>query len=253
MYSIMTYNYLKALSSRFEKGGSMKKHFKIFVIAVVITAVIVLSLIPFGAVEIKRYYGDINNDSYVTTQDAVIALSIAVGIYDGTLTEMDFEAADINGDNLITTHDARMILRTAAGQEAKRPMEGYEFSENADKFLTSVNELRINEGIGTLKLSNDLCAVARDAAREYATETGTAFTNSDDSYYYTLLDKNGINYTFADKIVIPSTFSYKETFNELAENLQSKKALCNKHFKKFGVGAYTKDGHTFYWCIFLTD
>lgn len=231
----------------------MKKTFKIVVIAVVITAVIVLTAMPFGAVEIKRYYGDINNDSYVTTQDAIIALSVAAGIYKDSLVGMDFEATDMDDDNDITTNDARLILRTAAGQELKRQMEGYEFDENADLFLQKVNELRVENGSSTLKLSTDLCDAARIAAEEYATKTGTAFAREDGSYYYKLLDEKGISYTFADKMIIPASFGYKETFNELVKIEQSKKALCSKNFKNFGVGAYTKDGHTFYWCIFLTD
>ncbi len=231
----------------------MKKGLKITVIAVVITAIIALTAMPFWAVEIKRYYGDINNDSYVTTQDAVIALSVAAGIYKDDLSGMDFEATDMDGDNDITTTDARLILRTAAGQELKRQIEGYEFSENADLFLKKVNEMRVNDGIATLKLSTDLCDAARVAAEEYATKTGSAFTREDGSYYYKLLDEKGISYTFADKIIIPASFGYKETFDELIKTEQSKKALCSKNFKKFGVGAYTKDGHTFYWCIFLTD
>ena len=231
----------------------MKKAFKTLVIAVVITAIIVLTTMPFGAVEIKRYYGDINNDNNVTTQDVIIALSVAAGIYKDDLTGMDFEATDMDGDNTITTSDARLILKTAAGQEYKRQMEGYEFSENPDLFLKKVNEMRIDDGVSTLKLSNDLCNLARDAAEEYATKTGTAFAREDGSYYYKLLDEKGVSYTFADKIIIPASFGYKETFDELVKVPQSKKALMSKNFKKFGVGAYTKDGHTFYWCIFLTD
>ncbi len=231
----------------------MKKTFKALIVAVVITAVIVLSVMPFGAVEIKRYYGDINNDSYVTTQDAIVALSIAAGIYEDELTGMDFECADIIKNNDIDTADARFILRTAAGQELKRQMEGYEFSENPDLFLKKVNEMRIDEGISVLKLSTPLCDAAREAAEEYATKTGTAFSREDGSYYYKLLDEKSISYTYADKVIIPASFGYKETFDALKKIEQSKKALCNKNFKKFGVGAYTKDGHTFYWCIFLTD
>lgn len=231
----------------------MKKAFRLIVIAVVIIAVIVLTAMPFGAVEIKRYYGDINNDAYITTQDAILALSIAAGIYEDTLTGMDFECADIIKDNDINTTDARYILRTAAGQELKKQMEGYEFSENPDLFLKKVNEMRMNEGVSSLKLSNSLCDAAREAAEEYATKTGTAFAREDGSYYYELLDEKGVSYTFADKIIIPASYGYKETVEELQKIEQSKKALCSKNFKKFGVGAYTKDGHTFYWCIFLTD
>lgn len=231
----------------------MKKTSKIIVAAVVITVIIVLSVMPFGAVEIKRYYGDLNNDSYITTQDAIIALSMAAGIYEDTPVGMDFECADIIKNNKIDTADARFILRTAAGQELKRQMEGYEFSENPDLFLKEVNSMRVKEGISSLKLSKNLCDVAREAAEEYATKTGTALVRDDGSYYYKLLDEKGISYTFADKIIIPASYGYKQTLKELEKIEQSKKALCNKNFKNFGVGAYTKDGHTFYWCIFLTD
>ncbi len=231
----------------------MKKTIKIIVAAVVITAVIVLSVMPFGAVEIKRYFGDLNNDAYITTQDAIIALSVAAGIYEDDLVGMDFECADIIKDNKIDTTDARYILRTAAGQELKRHMEGYEFSTNSDLFLKKVNEMRVEEGASSLKLSKNLCNVAKAAAEEYATKTGTALVREDGSYYYKLLDENSISYTFADKIIIPASYGYKQTFDELKKIEQSKKALCSKNFKKFGVGAYTKDGHTFYWCIFLTD
>ena len=231
----------------------MKKAFKISVVAVVIAAIIVLTATPFGAIEIKRYYGDVNNDSYVTTQDAIIALSIAVGIHKEKVTGMDFECADIIKNNKIDTADARRILRTAAGQEAKKQMKGYEFNENADAFLKKVNEMRTDKGVSTLKLSTHLCNAAKIAAEEYATKTGTALAREDGSYYYKLLDEKGISYTFADKIIIPSSFGYKETVEALEKVEQSKKALMSKSFKKFGVGAYSKDGHTFYWCIFLTD
>jgi uncharacterized protein YkwD len=166
---------------------------------------------------------------------------------------MDFEATDMDYDNSITTNDARLILKTAAGQEFKKQMEGYEFNENPDLFLKKVNEMRINEGVSSLKLSKDLCNIAKEAAEEYATKTGSAFAREDGSYYYSLLDKKGVNYTIADKMIIPASFGYKETFDELVKVQQSKKALCSRNFKKFGIGAYTKDGHTFYWCIFLTD
>lgn len=233
----------------------MRKSYKIIVASVVIAALTILTVMPFEAIEIKRYYGDINNDSFVTTQDAIIALMVAANIYEEDLTGMDFEATDMDDDNEITTNDARLILRTAAGQVARRQMEGYEFDENADKFLKKVNEYRIeNDNTNhTLKLSDELCVAAREAAEEYATKTGSALSRPDGSYYYELLDEKGITYTFADKIIIASSFGYKETFDSLIEDRQSKKALCSENFKKFGVGAYTKDGHTFYWCILLTD
>ena len=232
----------------------MSKNFKVIVSAIALTALIWLTAMPFGAVEIKRYYGDIDNDSYITTQDARIALMVAVDIYDDVLAGMDFEAADVNHDGIITTVDARLILRTASGLVPKEQIEGYEFDENAEAFLKKVNTLRYEDNAQskTLKLSDELCAAAKEAAEEYATKTGTAFTRDDGSFYYELLDEKGISYTYADKIIVTSSFGYKETFELCAADSQSKKALCNDNFENFGVGAYTKDGHTFYWCIFLT-
>ena len=145
--------------------------------------------------------------------------------------------------NEITTNDARIILKTAAGQEFKKHMEGYEFSENPDLFLKKVNELRVKEGASSLKLSKELCDVARLAAEEYAVKTGTAFTREDGSYYYTLLDENGISYNMADKIIIPASFGYKETFDEITKIQQSQKALCSKNFKKFFVCSYSSRCH----------
>lgn len=233
----------------------MKKNIKVVVAAVAVTALIWLSVMPFGAVEIKRFYGDINNDSYVTTKDAQIALLIATGIYTETLSGMDFEAADINHDQEIDTVDARMILQTASGLIPKEQMEGYEFDENPKGFLKRVNEYRFKDDADnhSLMLSEDLCRVAKIAAEEYATKTGTAFVNEDSSYYYELLDKNNISYTYADKIIVVASFGYKEACDAMMKELQSKKAVCSESFENFGVGAYTKDGHTFYWCVFLTD
>ena len=237
------------------KGDSMKKNVKVIICAIVLTALIWLSVIPFGAIEIKRYYGDINNDSYVTTADAKLALLIATKIYTETLTGMDFEAADVKKDYEINTEDARLILRTASGLEKKVFMEGYEFEESPSDFLKRVNAARLKENpkARSLMLSQDLCNVARLAAEEYATQTGTAFASADGSLYYKLLDKNNISYTYADKIIVTASFGYKEACDEMLKNLQSKKAVCNGNFENFGVGAYSKDGHTFYWCIFLTD
>lgn len=231
----------------------MKKSFKFIISLILIISLVFLTVTPFWAVEIKRYYGDIDNDSYVTTQDARIALMVAAGIYDEDLVGMDYEAADMDDDYEITTVDARLILRTAAGLVEKRQMEGYEFDESPEKFLDKVNELRYKEDSSAkaLKLSTELCDAAREAAEEYATKTGTALVREDGSYYYKLLNEKGINYTCADKIIATSSFGYKETFKQISADLQSKKALCSDNFTKFGVGAYTKDGHTFYWCIFL--
>lgn len=233
----------------------MKKSLKAVISAIVVISLIWLCVMPLGAVEIKRYYGDINNDSYITTQDAQIALLIATKIYDEELSNMDFEAADINHDGAINTLDARLILRTASGLLTKELIEGYEFDENPAGFLKKVNELRAEEDPKnhSLVLDTELCKAAKIAAEEYTEKTGTAFTREDGSFYYDLLDEQGINYNYADKIIITASFGYKEAFKVMEDNLQSKKALCNGHFEKFGVGAYTKDGHTFYWCVFLTD
>ncbi|MGN0526107.1 MAG: dockerin type I domain-containing protein [Acutalibacteraceae bacterium] len=231
----------------------MSERLKVIISIILITVITVIAAGQFSAVEIVRYYGDVNNDSYVTTDDAKLCLLSVVGI-ESIPTGIDFTAADINKDGKLTTEDARLILKTAAGQISKEAIEGYEFDENPKGFLKLVNGLRADEGVGSsLTLSNDLCEAAKIAAEEYVTKTGTALTREDGSYYYKLLDENGISYTVADKIIISSSFGYKETFDAMVKVTQSKKALCSKNFSKFGIGAYTKDGHTFYWCVLLTD
>jgi uncharacterized protein YkwD len=232
----------------------VNKKIKIILALVVVIAVMCMSVMPFGAIEIKRYYGDVNNDGYVTTKDARIILMVVAQIYDKPLLGLDFEAADLDDDGQITTVDARLVLKTAAGQLAEEFMTGYEFSEHHEDFAKIINDYRFEKDHTLIKLTlnDDLCQVARIAAQEYALHTNTAFIREDGSLFNTLLDEYGIEYTFAEKIVIHSGFGYKQVAEEILEDFQNEKTLTSSNFSKIGVGAYSTDGRTFYWCVFVT-
>lgn len=232
----------------------MSKKLKIFLSVAVVVSMLLITAKPYGAIEIKRYYGDVDNDGYVTTDDARILLKIVANIYDKTLIGLDFEAADIDSDGQITTLDARNVLKIAAGQLPEEVMTGYEFSEHHEEFVEVINDYRFDKDHTSVKLtlSNELCDAARIAAQEYALKTNSAFIRADGTYFYKLLDEKGIDYTFADKIVIYSGFNYQNVAEEMLEDLQGEKMLTSKNFSKIGVGAYSTDGRTFYWCVFVT-
>lgn len=59
-------------------------------------------------------YGDVNSDGMINTQDATLALRIAINV---AVEGVNREAADYNGDGVITTQDATLILRRAINIE----------------------------------------------------------------------------------------------------------------------------------------
>lgn len=240
---------------RFFKGGSMSKKVKVIAAAVLVGVLVLLSVMPMGAVEIVRCYGDIDNDAYVTTVDARIALMVSAGIYENELFGLDYEAADIDGSGDIDTVDARLILRTAAGQLPKKYMEAYEFDEKPADFTELVNDYRFEKDRKSIRLtmSPELCEAARVAAQEYATKTGTALIREDGSYYYKILDEMGIEYKLADKMITSASFGNAQAAQNLFNDAQSEKALLSKNFRKIGVGAFSSDGRNFYWCVIVTD
>ncbi len=222
----------------------------VFLVVVMLAALVV----PNNAIEINRFYGDIDNDGYVTTDDARIALLVAAGIYENELRGIDFAAADIDEDADVSTQDARTILKIAAGQIRETVMVGYEFSENPEDFADAVNKYRyeLDHDVASFTLSPELCTAARVAAQEYALKTGTAFLREDGSYFYKLLDDMNISYTMADKIIIHSSPDYELAVQDILNDPQAEKAITSNNFSNIGVGAYSSDGRTFYWCIFLT-
>ncbi len=231
----------------------MNKKLKIIIAVILVSVTLFLVAMPFGAIQVTRFYGDINNDSFVTVQDARIALMIATNIYPETVEGIDFQTADIDKNGTISLNDALVILQTAAGFIPTESIGNFEFDENGPGFTKLINSYRIQDDIDKnyFVYSEALSNVARIAAEEYATKTGTAFTNYDGSYYYKYLDYFGINYTYADKIIISSSYSYKAAFEAMIRDIQAKKALLNNNFTKIGIGAYTKDARTFYWCVIL--
>jgi hypothetical protein len=236
------------------KGDFMKRNIKVIIVALLAIILIWSSVVPMGAVKVVRYYGDIDDDAYVTTKDARIALMIAAGIYEETLYGVDYDAANIDGLGTVTLEDARIILRVAAGQVALRELVTYEFDEKPEVSVEKLNDYRFEQDHTAVKytLSPELCDAAKLAAQEYATKTGTAFTRENGTYYYKLLDDLGIKYTAVDKIVITSSASYDRALKVMLSDPQAEKTINSGDFTNIGVSAYSSDGRTFYWCIFLT-
>lgn len=234
----------------------MKRTIKKIAVAFIVVVLIAMSCLPMVAFEVKRYYGDIDNDGRVTVTDARNILLEAIELYDGTLDEHDIAAIDINGDGKVDTRDARLALRIAAQLEAKEFMPTYEFDKHEEDVLALINAYREKKSEGELPelmLSTELSAVADQAAMEFALQTGTALRRGNKTYYNTLLDEKGISYTFADKVMCVSTTSYAQCYDKMMSEVQTRKAFLSENFTEIGVGAFSRDGRTVYWCIIFTD
>ena len=83
-------------------------------------------------------------------------------------------------------------------------------------------------------------------------KTGTALTRANGTYYYSLLDDMGIEYSAVDKIVITASANHEKALAAVIANSQAEKTLLMNNFTDIGVSAYSADGRTFYWCIFVT-
>ena len=57
------------------------------------------------------FYGDVNDDGKINSQDASLALRYAAGV----VKELKTVAADVNADGKVNSQDASLILRYAAG------------------------------------------------------------------------------------------------------------------------------------------
>ncbi|MBO7179591.1 MAG: hypothetical protein J6V78_04550 [Clostridia bacterium] len=232
----------------------MKSVVKKFAVLFVAMALIAVACLPMVAFEVKRYYGDFDNDGKVTVTDARNILCEAIGIYDSTLGEHDFAAADINGDGVLTTADARLALRIAAQLEVKEFMPTYEFNKHEEEIVGFINDYRKTQSenaLPDLRLSTELSAAADQAAMEFALQTGTALRRGNGTYYNTLLDEKDIVYNFADKVMCVSTTSYAQCYDKMLSEAQSRKAFLSQNFSEIGIGAFSRDGRTVYWCIIL--
>ena len=232
----------------------MKSVLKKIAVLLVVAVLLAVSMIPMVAFEVKRYYGDVDNDGLVTVEDARNVLRTAIEISENNLSEHDFAAADIDCDQKITVTDARRTLRIAAQLEAKVFMPAYEFNKHEEELLALINGYRKAESDNELKnliLSEELSKVADQAAFEFVTQTGSGLRRGDGTYYNTLLDSYGIQYNFADKVMCVSTTSYAQCYDKMMKELQSNKAFKSENFDEIGIGAYSKDGRTVYWCIIL--
>jgi len=63
----------------------------------------------------KFYYGDVDKDGKVTSEDARLIMRYSVGLEKFTAEQVAI--ADINKDGKVTTEDARLALRTSVGSE----------------------------------------------------------------------------------------------------------------------------------------
>lgn len=232
----------------------MKSILKKIAVLSVVAVLLAVSMIPMVAFEVKRYYGDVDNDGEVSIEDARNILKTAIGISENNLSEHDFFAADIDGDGELKVADARRALRIAVQLEAKKFMPAYEFNKHEAEVVSLINDYRKIESDGELKnliLSEELSKVADQAALEFVTQTGSGLRRGDGTYYNTLLDENNIQYQFIDKVMCVSTTSYGQCFDKMVKDAQSSKAFESQNFNEIGVGAYSKDGRTVYWCIVL--
>ena len=100
----------------------MKSILKKIAVLSVVAVLLAVSMIPMVAFEVKRYYGDVDNDGEVSIEDARNILKTAIGISENNLSEHDFFAADIDGDGELKVADARRALRIAVQLEAKKFM-----------------------------------------------------------------------------------------------------------------------------------
>ena len=235
----------------------MKSLCKKITAAVIAAAFLVLSALPAGALDIKRYYGDIDDDGVVSTSDAREILLMALEISDRELTDTDRACADVNKDDSITVSDARLALLAAIEITEPEFMPPIPFDPCTDEFIKEINGLRsryTGKPLGELELSAELSDIAFTAAKEFTETTGTAYYTADGSHYYKLLDDNNISYSVADKFVVAASTNYKKAYKELINNEQCKKAMLSSNFSKVGIAAYSNDGRTFYWCmIFIGD
>lgn len=230
----------------------MKRTVKRIALAFLAVLLIVASCLPMLAFEVKRYYGDVDNDGNVTVTDARTILLMAIGLYEDALSEQDLAAADVNADGSINLVDARTTLRMAAQLEARVYMPSYEFDTHAEDFTALINEYRKTNSDGALSdymVTDELCAVADQAAMEFALQTGTALRRGNGTYFNTLLDEKGVEYSVADKVVCVTTTSYGQCYNKMLSELQTRKAFLSENFKEIGIGAFSRDGRTVYWCI----
>ena len=81
------------------------------------------SILPYMQADspVDFMYGDINDDGFVTAEDARMTLRFAVGIE--FPTKLMAIAADVDNDDYISAADARLILRFAVGLDLDFPVE----------------------------------------------------------------------------------------------------------------------------------
>lgn len=209
---------------------------------------------PATAIKVKRYLGDVDGDGVVSTEDARSILLLALEISSGSdLTKEELICADVDGNGVINSADARLALLTAIG--VNDPVDALiDFDAHEEELLSKINYIRrqtLRDENANLVLSEKLCDLAAEAAKEFVENTGSAYVNGDGSLYYKALENAGVEFGAADKAVIVSNSSYKNAYTQFMSSSQTKKALLSSSFDEIGIGAYSVDGVSFYWCVIL--
>lgn len=219
------------------------------------TAIFVLCVSGGFALDVKRYLGDLDNDGEVSSADARSILLVALEITaPENLSEEELLCADVDGNGSVTVADAREALLVALG--IKEPCEVvFEFKPQKEELLALINGYRSKlseNSLSPLTLSPELSELADNAAKEFTEETGSAYVNSDGSLYYKSLRDSEVAFTIAQKFVVEAESSCKTAYGKLIDKTGTKKALLSGNYSEIGIGAYSNDGRTFYWCIILT-
>lgn len=233
----------------------MKTVYKKLTAVLCAAAIFLLCILSGSALEAKRYLGDIDNDGTVSTADAREILLIALEITSReSLDEEQLLCADVDENGKINSVDARLALLTAIGVEEPEEVS-FEFKPRKNELLKKLNEYRLllsSNELSELSLSDELCAAADDAARIFTEETGSVYINPDGSLYYKALKECGIAFTIAEKSVVESSSDYKAAYKKLTSDERVKKALMSGNYSEIGIGAYSNDGRSFYWCVIFT-
>lgn len=93
-------------------------------VAVLLTAAMLLCAVPFAASAAAYSIGDVDGNGRITPEDARLALRASVGLEQIQKDSEPFAAADVNNSGAIEPEDARLILRASVGLEFLSQRDG---------------------------------------------------------------------------------------------------------------------------------
>ena len=176
----------------------MKKHNSKKLIAVLSSAAILASAIPFSAGAAETVYGDVNLDGKITVSDAVAVLQYLANKQKYPLTEEQLNNADVyNRGDSITGSDAIAIQKADAGIVTlpESWMEGHGPEETPGETYSV-----------KIKLDGTKITVEGDT-KKYTTVEGSKLTITHSGEYHIsgTLDDGQINVAIADEAADPET------------------------------------------------